>query len=110
MALSEEKRQQLLKSTREAAVAVLEDLGHLRELVGTFPPDNAEVRRTSSVLRRLLVEQGIVRVSGPRLGRRLIIDGPDNTKFYRSVEPLEKPSPAPWIGPNRTQRLMFFGS
>lgn len=73
MPFSEEKRHQLLEETREAAQAALEDLTYLREMTGRSTPDSAAVRRSSSILRRLLVERDLERVSSPRIGSPSII-------------------------------------
>jgi hypothetical protein len=59
--LSQERRAALIASSRKAAAALLDDIAYLREVIEK-PTDAAEVRRLSSVLRRLLIVTGM---SGP---------------------------------------------
>lgn len=77
--------QERLEATRDAAVALLEDVQHLRTVLGRQEPSRGEVRRISSVMRRLLVEQDLLRVAAPRVGR-VLIDAPDNDPWYALAE------------------------
>ncbi|ODR99652.1 hypothetical protein AUC69_08505 [Methyloceanibacter superfactus] len=83
MKLSPEQREERLASSREAALAFLEDMQHLREIVGKKDPSNAEIRRLSVILRRLLVERDLAIVSAPRLGRVMLV-APDNDPAYKA--------------------------
>jgi hypothetical protein len=74
-----------LEATRDAAVALLEDVRHLRTVLGRQEPSRGEVRRISSVMRRLLIEQDVLRVAAPRVGR-VLIDKPDNDPWYALAE------------------------
>ncbi len=82
MALTPEHRAKLLASTRAAAIALVEDLEHLRAVVGTLDPASGELRRISAVLRRLFVDGDLSLVATPRTGR-VMLKAPDNNPVYR---------------------------
>lgn len=77
--------EELVKETRGAAAAFLEDLTHIREVLNRAEPDKGEVRRLSNVLRRLLVDNGgdLSGVAAPRLGR-YELSSFDNAIFFRA--------------------------
>lgn len=81
--LTPERRAELIAATKEAAVAFLEDLEHLREVVTHGDPSRADIRRLSGILRRLLCERDIAEIASPRLGR-VILHAPDNNPYYHS--------------------------
>ena len=58
--------------TLVSALAVVDDIGFLRSTLTAENPTPGDVRRTTSVLRRLLVERQLERVSIPRIGHPLI--------------------------------------
>ena len=80
---------QRLKETREAAAAVMEDLAYFRSLLVTEKPEKADLRRSSAVLRRLLIDGDLGKVAAPRIGR-IHLQAPDNKPVYVSSrkEPL----------------------
>ena len=53
-----EKRDELLRVTREAAAAFAQDMEHMREIIKRPIPDSGEIRRVSGTLRRLLIDNG----------------------------------------------------
>jgi hypothetical protein len=65
--MKEEHRQKLIEASREAAAAFLEDLHHLRQFAEQVTHTNQELRRISGVVRRLLVDNDLIPVAGPRL-------------------------------------------
>ena len=75
-----ENRDRLLQSTHQAALAFMEDINHLRGVLGKQETDRGDIRRLSSVLRRLLIDRGgdLEKIATPRLGR-LHIYGPDSS-------------------------------
>lgn len=81
--LSPERKAELLNSTKEAAFALIEDIQHIRQVVANDSPSNADIRRLSGFLRRIIVDPDLAAVSAPRLGRVNLI-GPDNNSAYRS--------------------------
>lgn len=83
MPLQPEQREIMLANTRGAAIALIEDLGHVRETLAKPEPSAGEVRRLSSILRRLLVEDDLRAVAAPRVGRVNIL-AQDNNPIYRS--------------------------
>jgi hypothetical protein len=85
--LSDEERAKLIASSRKAAVAFLEDMAYLREVMEK-PTDTAEVRRLSSILRRLLVDRDIQLVASPRVGK-IKIGTPDNSAYYKAAKKRE---------------------
>jgi len=82
MALSPANRQKLLETTREPAIALAEDVAHLRQFAGKMDPTASELRRLSSILRRLLVERDLGAVAAPRIGK-ILLNAPDNKPFYK---------------------------
>jgi hypothetical protein len=87
MAMSPEHRAKMLHSTRTAAIALIEDLAHLREMIARDDPSPAEIRRAANVLRRLLIDgAGDIRlVAAPRTGK-VLIKTLDNKPYYRAAE------------------------
>jgi hypothetical protein len=83
MALSPENKKKLLETTREPAIALVEDVEHLRQFAGRQDPTPAELRRLSGILRRLLVERDLSNVAAPRIGK-ILLNAPDNKAFYKA--------------------------
>jgi hypothetical protein len=84
MSLSPQHRAKLLASTREQATALFDDLHYLRDIAASRIQSAPEIRRASSVLRRLLVERDIASVAAPRIGR-FMFSMPDNRIFYKAA-------------------------
>src|SRR5437868_1161900 len=83
MSMNPEHKAELLASTREAAIACVEDVAHMRDVLSRLDPDRGELRRLSAILRRLLIDNGgdLRRIAPPRVGRlELLI--PDNKAIY----------------------------
>lgn len=55
--------------TRKSAIALIEDLDHIRRLLAADGPDPAELRRLSVVLRKQLIDNALSKVAAPRIGR-----------------------------------------
>jgi len=83
--LTPEKRKELLTDSKDAAVAFFEDMRHLREIVAKPPPKRTELRRISSILRRLLIDDDLKTVAAPRLSPLLVME-PDNKAAYKQLE------------------------
>jgi len=81
--LTKEKRQELLLATKTAAIALLEDISHVRKLTESDNHDSGEIRRASSLLRRLLVYGDLTKVANPRIGEIRLL-APDLRDVYRS--------------------------
>lgn len=75
----------LRSSTREAAKAILDDLRHIREVVGQDQPWAGDIRRLSNQLRRFLVEGELRKLAAPRIGK-IAMAGPDLQPIYRAEE------------------------
>ncbi len=78
-----EKRDELLRVTREAAAAFAQDMEHMREIIKRPIPDSGEIRRVSGTLRRLLIDNGgdLRKIAPPRVGR-LTFKTLDNSDYY----------------------------
>jgi hypothetical protein len=76
MSLSEQDKKAMLEATRDAAAAFVEDCDRMRRTLAAAPPDRADLRALSNVLRRLLVNREIQEIAAARIGR-FIIDSPD---------------------------------
>lgn len=85
MSLSPEHRAKLIADTRSQAVAFLDDMRYLRDMCGRTELSAPMLRRTSSVLRRLLIERDITQVAAARVGR-IRFSMPDNRAFYNAAE------------------------
>jgi len=92
--MSPDHRRELLKMSREAAAAFVEDLQHFREVLSQTKVSRGEIRRLSGAVRRILVDRDIATVAAPRLGR-IMLSAPDNKEVYRF---------------SRRMSLDFFGS
>jgi hypothetical protein len=75
--------EELLNVTRGAAMALVEDLPHIREVVNRPDPDKGELRRLSNELRRLLIDNGgdLRDVAAPRIGRFKLLSFDNNPVF-----------------------------
>lgn len=73
----------MLTNTRDAAAALLEDVRYLREVLGRVDPSRGELRRLSSIIRRILVERDLTKVAAPRIGR-FLLTAPDNNPIYKA--------------------------
>jgi hypothetical protein len=89
---SAEQREKLRESTRGAAAAFLEDMEYLREVTARIETSRGELRRLSSVLRRLLIDGAgdIPSIAAPRIGR-VKLQAPDNKPFYDAQKRLWYP-------------------
>ncbi|MDG1128811.1 MAG: hypothetical protein P8N68_06890 [Paracoccaceae bacterium] len=70
--------------TKEAAIALSEDFAVLNDVVKRVETRPVDLRHTSVVLRRWLVENQLGRVASPRVGR-LHINAIDNNPIYRAA-------------------------
>ncbi len=67
--MSPEKAIESRKTTRQMAVALVEDLEHFRSLLSQVDIRSAEIRRAAAQVRRLLIEGDISTVAQCRTGR-----------------------------------------
>lgn len=72
-----------LKETKEAAFAFLDDYEHMASIVSQVAPKKSNLRRASGIVRRLLIDGDLKRISAPRIGR-IELEAPDNRAFYVS--------------------------
>jgi hypothetical protein len=79
MPLSEGEKRRMIAATHSAALALAEDLQHIRNAVAK-PESAGAVRRASSPLRRILIERGLHKIAEPRIGR-ISIMAPDISAF-----------------------------
>jgi hypothetical protein len=83
MTLSKERRKSLLNTTRDAAIAFVEDMEHIRTLIAQEDISRADLRRLSATLRRLLVEGDISNIAAPRIGK-IKLKAPNNNPVYKN--------------------------
>jgi hypothetical protein len=85
MPLTDVERAAMIRATHETAVAMADDLQHMREIIAKPEPTPGDIRRMSNLLRRILIDHGgdLRKVAPPRLGKRLELVAPD-------LEPLER--------------------
>lgn len=81
MPLDPALRDKMLIDTKPSASAFLEDIQHIKEITAKSAPSKPEIRRLSSVLRRLLVEGDVSTIAAPRTGRVMLL-APDNNPAY----------------------------
>lgn len=94
MAMSAKVKAERIAATRDAAIALVEDLEHVREVLKRKLTSRGEIRRLSAVMRRLLVDGDLGRVAAPRI-EKLTILAPDRKPYY-NVE--------------KSARVLFFAS
>lgn len=87
MALSAEKQVELRNATLNSAASFVEDMEYLRSMVSRKDTDKREVRHVSAILRRLIVERELSKISAPRLGK-VVLTAPDVRLFHRASEQL----------------------
>jgi hypothetical protein len=85
MKLTAEQQAEMIAKTRNAAIALLEDLDHLRNMAKGWHHTSAELRRASALLRRLVIDGDLHKVAAPRIGK-ILLRIPDYTKYYRAAE------------------------
>ena len=78
---SRKVREELIKSTREAAAAFVEDMDYIRLLVEGEKASRGDIRRLSAIVRRLLLDSDLMRIASPRIGR-FWLTAPDNNLPY----------------------------
>lgn len=81
--LSPEQIAALLTATKEGAAVLLEDLAAIRLVVEKPFPARPEIRHLIVILRRLLVERDLAKISAPRLGH-VTLTAPDNNPAYKA--------------------------
>lgn len=79
------KMQALLEATGNAAQVLLDDLAHMRRIISVEQPDAGDLRRASAILRRILVEEDLIRIAAPRIGK-ILLDCPDFRPIHRHCE------------------------
>lgn len=80
--MNPEAQRNLIAETREDAIAFLEDFEHLTDITQKSETRPIDLRHSSAVLRRWLVEGMLQRVGSPRVGR-IHISAIDNNPIYR---------------------------
>lgn len=81
MSLNPALREKLIRDTRDAGAAFLEDLDHMRQ-TAALASSRRECRHISAILRRLLVEDDLRSIATPRIGR-IMIPARDNAPVVR---------------------------
>lgn len=82
--MNQEKRAELLARTKEDAIALVEDFDHLVEILEKVHTKAADLRRSSAILRRLLIEQKLQAIASPRIGK-IQISTIDHAPVYRAA-------------------------
>lgn len=70
-------------ATFEAAIALADDLDHIRTVLSKLDPTPGDIRRLTAQLRRILVERGLAEIASPRIGR-ICLTAPDLKPIYVS--------------------------
>ena len=81
--LTNKPRDQLIDETRGAAIALYEDFQVLKDVCAKVDTNPVDLRQASAILRRLIVEGELARVSSPRVNR-LHLEAVDNNPIYRA--------------------------
>ena len=76
----------MLKDTHEAALAMVDDLQHMRDILAKSEPTPGDIRRTSNLLRRILIDNGgdLRKVGPPRLNAKVQLVAPQLAALHRS--------------------------
>jgi hypothetical protein len=85
MSLSEDEKHAMIRATHETALAMIDDLQHMRQIIGNPNPSPGDIRRMSNELRRLLIDNGgdLRKVAPPRIGRLELV-APDIQPLIKS--------------------------
>jgi hypothetical protein len=83
--LSDTQKEAMMGVTRDAALVLVDDLQHIRQIVRQEEPNPGDLRRLSNQLRRILVEGDLLKIAAPRMGK-IVIVGPDLRALYRANE------------------------
>ena len=89
-ALTEDQRREMRAKTIDAALALLDDLEHAREILAKPEIKPGDVRRLSVTLRRLAVDRDLSLVAAPRTGRIKLLS-PDNEEIHRYARTRKVP-------------------
>ncbi|MFT3989124.1 hypothetical protein [Aestuariivirga sp.] len=81
--LDPEKSAIMRKGTRESAVALLEDVQRFREILSNPTPDRVTLRHLVAPLRRILIDNDLAKVAGPRIGK-IRIKAPNTARLADS--------------------------
>ena len=81
MPISPENRYRRLTATREAAAAFVEDMAHIRGLLGKEELTPTEIRHLSGILRRLVIDSDLRSIAPPRIGELNIL-AHDNSSIH----------------------------
>jgi hypothetical protein len=85
MALTDAEKAAMCAATYEAALVLMDDLEFLRETFRKTDPTTGDVRRISVILRRLLLDNHLQIVAGPRVGR-IRIPIPDDAERLQTAD------------------------
>jgi hypothetical protein len=83
--LSDEEKKAAIRATHDAAWAMVEDLRHMRGLLGKRDPAPEDIRRIAVLLRRLLIDGGggdLRKIAPPRMGK-VMLSAPDNLPLVK---------------------------
>lgn len=83
--LSDAEKALQIERTRDAALVLADDLQHIRDIASRPLPSPGDLRRMSSLLRRILVEGDLRKVANPRVGK-VVIKAPDYRVLHRANE------------------------
>ena len=85
MSLSNEQKASFRAATAPAAKALVEDLDHIRAVLNRRFISKAEIRRLSAVICRILVNEELLHIAAPRVGK-LTVQAVDCSRFYEAAE------------------------
>src|SRR6476619_2455796 len=91
MPLSDQEKQAMLIATHETALAFVDDIQHVREVISKPEPTPGDIRRISNPLRRILIDNNgdIKTVAPPELGGLNYL-----ARTFSSLSDLAKSSPS----------------
>lgn len=90
MPLGDNQKAEMRATTLEAAVALVDDLEHIRSVLAKQDPTPGDIRRLSGLLRRILIDRILTVVATPRVGRIMLLV-PDNKPIIASNRSLPVP-------------------
>lgn len=87
MPLSDVEKLAMVAATHEVGLNLIDDLVHIREVVGKIDITSGDLRRLSNQLRRLLIDNGgdLRKISPPRLNRPLKLLAPSTKTSKRAI-------------------------
>lgn len=83
--LNDQQKEEMRAASRSTAFALSDDLKHIREIISKDQPSQGDIRRLSTLLRRILLDGDMRTVAAPRMGR-IMLSAPQLKPYHHANE------------------------